>query len=99
MFTVPLPHDEAAELASFRQAFASAMQKADPVCSPPAQDPTLVSGDSGAALVGGNPPLKPVFCFNHVQIPNGFWFRICGGHCKTFFTPWNNFDNVRVRSA
>jgi len=48
---------------------------------------------------GARPTLKPVFCFNHIQIPNGFWFRVCGGHCKTFFTPWNNFDNVRARSA
>lgn len=36
MFKHPVPHDEAAETASFRKAFASAMQKADPVCSPPA---------------------------------------------------------------
>lgn len=53
MFTAPLPHDEAAETASFRKAFASAMQKADPVCSPPVVKTALVSGDSGAALVGG----------------------------------------------
>jgi len=52
MFNAPLPHDEAAETVSFRKAFASAMKKADPVCSPPVVKTALVSGDSGAALVG-----------------------------------------------
>lgn len=44
MFTSPLPHDAAAETASFRKAFASAMQKARPACSPPAEKTESAEG-------------------------------------------------------
>lgn len=66
-FTPPLPHNEAAETASFRKVFASAMQKVEPVCSPPAAktefaDSLAAPVDSGQA--GGTSSVYTTFFQN-----------------------------------